>query len=99
MFRPLSLAIGVPLSGCKVMPQLFGGAAWSVSRRIALDAPPFLQRSSVDCIETESIEQVRHCRLGARVVAGDDERPAVLRAGGLSVRGEVRGVDMVERLD
>ena len=91
--------VGVPLSRSEVSPQFFHRAAWTVAGRIALDAPPFLQRTSVDRVEAELVEQVRHRGLGAGVVAGDDQRPAVLRTGRLSVGGDVRGVDVVERLD
>src|SRR5712692_3183848 len=93
------LLVGVPLRRREVSPQFFRRATRTVAGRIGLDAPPFPQRSSVDRVEAELVEQARHGRLGARIVAGDDKRPAVLRAGRLSVGGDLPGSDMVERLD
>ena len=37
--------------------------------------------------------------LARLIVAGDDQRAAVLRAGGLAVGRQLRRVDVVERLD
>jgi hypothetical protein len=50
-------------------------------------------------VEAELVEQILHRSLGVKVVARDDERAAVLRIRRLPVGSELRGVDMVERLD
>ena len=60
---------------------------------------PSFSGPGVDRVEAELVEQVRHRGLGVAIVAGDDQRATVLRARRPSVGGQLRGVDMVERLD
>src|SRR5215204_677653 len=88
----------VPFGCGEIQPQFVRRAARSVPGRVALDAPAFLQRPGIHGVEPELIEQMRDRGLGSLIVAGNDEGTSVRRAGGLSVRGELRGVDVVERL-
>ena len=60
---------------------------------------PSSQGPGIHGVETELVEQFRHDGFRGRIVAGDDERTAVLRSRRLPVRGQLRSVDMVERLD
>ena len=60
---------------------------------------PFFEGSCVDRVEAELVKQRADRGLGVSVVAGNDERAAILRARRPPVGGELRGVDMVERLD
>src|SRR5262245_17387263 len=68
----LGLPVGVPLGGGEVFAQLICRAARTVPRGVALNPPTLLQRTRIDDIEPERVEQTRHCRLGVGVVAGDD---------------------------
>ena len=52
------LPLGVPLSHREVSSEFLRRAAWAVTGRTALDAPRFLQRPSVDCVEAELVEQI-----------------------------------------
>src|SRR6187397_1660303 len=96
---PAGLLFGVSLGRRQVLAQFLCRPAWTVARRIALNAPSFPQGPGIHGVEPEIVEQFRHNRLGGRIVAGDDERTAVLRSRRLPVRGQLRGIDVVERLD
>ena len=87
------------LAAARSLRQLLRRATRTVAGRVALDAPAFLQRPRVDRVEAELVEQLGDRGLGALVVAGDDQRATILRAGRLPVGRELRGVDVVERLD
>jgi hypothetical protein len=56
------------------------------------------QRTRVDDVEAELVEESRDSRLRAWIVASDDEGTAILRAGREAIGGELGGVDVVERL-
>ena len=73
----LVLLLGVSLGRRQVLAQFLCRATWTIARRIALNAPSFLQRPGVDRVEPLLVELVGHFGVGARVVAGDDQRPAV----------------------
>ena len=59
--------------------QLVSRAARTVPGSVALDAPPFLQRARVHCVETELIEQTGNRGLGALVITGNNQRPTILQ--------------------
>jgi len=89
----------VPFGRREVSAQFHRRATRTVARRIALNPPAFLERPRIHRVEAELVEQARDGGLGPSIVAGDDQRAAVLRARRLAVGGELRGIDMVECLD
>jgi hypothetical protein len=64
-----------------------------------LNAPSFPQGPGIHGVETELVEQIRHDGLRVCIIAGNRYRAAVLRSRRLPLRGQLRSVDMVERLD
>src|SRR5205809_7803215 len=70
------LLIRVAPGGGKVQAQFFGCPARTVSGRITLNPPSFLQRPGVDRVESKLVEQRGHRGLGVAVVTGDDQRAA-----------------------
>jgi len=73
-----SLLISVPLGGREVSSQLLPRAARTIAGRIPLNAPPLLERARIYRVEAELVEQPRDDGLHLRVVAADDQSPAVL---------------------
>src|SRR5687768_14391143 len=67
------LLIPVSLRGGKIPTQFLSRATRSVPRRVALDAPAFLQRTGIDGIEPELVQQMGHGGLRSGIVARDDE--------------------------
>jgi len=70
-----SLLISVPLGGREVSSQR---AARTIAGCIPLNAPPLLERARIYRVEAELVEQPRDDGLRLRVVAADDQSPAVL---------------------
>jgi hypothetical protein len=68
------------LAAARSLRKFLCRPTWTVARRIALNAPSFSQGPGIHGVEPEIVEQFRHSRFGGRIVAGDDERTAVLRS-------------------
>jgi len=63
-----------------------------------LDAPTLRQRTGVDHVEPESVDQFCYLRLCDEVVPGDRQSSPVSRARWRSVAGDLTSVDVIERL-
>src|SRR5438093_3267808 len=68
------------------------------SSRLML-ASTLRERSGVDCVEADLVNQLRHRLLRLLVVARDRDAEATAVAGGTAVVAEARPEDRVERLD
>src|SRR3954466_4512275 len=79
------LLVGVSLGCRQILAQFLCRAAWPIPRRIALNAPSFLQRPGIHDVETELVEQCRHGGLRRRIVARDRKRAPVPRSRRLPV--------------
>src|SRR5688572_10080304 len=89
----------VPLGCREVLAQFLRRTSWTVARSVALNAPPFSQRTGIHRIETELVDQASDGCLRRRIIASDDQSASILRARGVPVCREVGGVNVIERLD
>jgi hypothetical protein len=99
MASRFEMHIPVTFGNGQITSQFFRSPARSISWRIALDAPPFLERSRIDNVEPEAIDHVRNGSFGGDIVARDHERTPVWRACRLPVRRQLGCVDVIERFD
>jgi hypothetical protein len=94
VFRdPASISFGeraLEGSGFKVL---------AVSRRSGLLPPGFVQFTTVHWVETEIVNEAKHCGFGLRRITGDRESDPRLRSPRNAFLKEALCVDVVERLD
>src|SRR3954469_14140627 len=83
----------------QVCAQFLCCAPGAVAGRVTLNAPTLTERSDVDGVEAELIEQGRDLFLRGGIVASDCERSTIRRTSRLAVGGQLSGVDVIERLD
>ena len=108
-YSPGFLERGVQLAGrqrCgRSLGQLLGrniGAGeinLNVGTALRLEAPAFVQGSSVESVEAERVDQLCCLSLGVGLVAGYGQGAAVRCSGGPGELGDVVGQDVVEDLD
>ena len=71
---------GVPLRRRQISPQLLRIAPRAVARRITLNAPPLRERSGVNGVEPERIEELGNDRFRRGIVPSDHQGAPVLRS-------------------
>src|SRR5262245_35404301 len=96
--RFLRAHLRITFRGLQILAQLLRRPPRTVAWRVALAPPSFLQRAGIHGVETKLVEELSHCVLCRRIIASDGERPPVLRAGRPTVRRELSGVNVIERL-